>query len=303
MFKRIIITIAIILGSFLMLDGANALTLYPSRLETSLAPGQAKTYEISLFNETKEDLYLNAILSPFDSKSEDGKPILGSSKEATFLNWIKLPISSILLRPGETRKVPLNISVPLGVKSGGHYFASIWEIGSGPNKPVSQVGIISRVGTLVLLRVNGKDIKESLEIKDFIKSKKNIFYIFGPIGFYVRLANNGNVHLKPQGTLLIKDFSGKVVDNKKFNSEALNILPGTTRKMESVWQPQNIFLVGKFSARLDLKYGEAQNEISTKEVSFWILPWWFILILVLVVCAIVFLIIKKLKRLKGAKKI
>ena len=246
-------------------------------------------------------------MEKFVSQGERGEAkILPPDISDKSVTWIKIINNSIVLKPGEIAKIPLIIEVPKTADVGGYYLALMWQSSSGPRaKQSDQALITSRVGTLILLQVNGQ-LSNSLKIADFNLKENNNFYQSLPIDFSLKLNNDGNIHQRPQGSLIIKDFLGRTVEVLQLNSSASAILSQTARVFENTWgesEAKNIlikqlfnFYFGRFSAKAIVDYGDKQS-ITSEFIYFWIWPWQMIA-LILAVLIIVIIISFKIKKSK-----
>lgn len=310
--KKIFLITIFFLAGFLLSQSAQATTISPLIVEIDLDPGQVDQTIMKIFNETDQDLYLNGSIETFQPKGEGGEAeILPADVANESISWLKLPLNSIALNPGEAIQVPLIIDIPSNAGVGGYYFAIMWETVAGPKLENNQVGISSRVGTLILLKING-EVQEELKISSFNLKNKGKFYNSLPIVFLSHLKNSGNIHLKPQGHITIKNIFGQVSEVLPFNNQNGNILPQSIRRFETTW-PNNLssdkhnflsglkfefknFIFGKFTAQLQLDYGSQPQRNYSEEIGFWIIPWRISLSLLVVV--ILFLVI----RIIGFKK-
>ncbi len=286
-----------------------ATTISPIIIEAQLDPGQAKTYKIQLYNETKEDIFLNGSIEKFVPKGENGEAqILPFDISDKAVNWLKLPNNSLILKADEEISVSVIIDVPKTADVGGYYLAIMWESSAGPKSiKNSQTLVSSRVGALVLLEVMG-EVNSNLEIVNFdLKTPQN-FYNGLPIDFLLRLRNYGNIHLRPQGSIIIKNFLGQTVEALPLNDKQGAILPNTTRIFETVWGlngQQNLFsilanqlthfTIGRFSAQALVTYDN--KSLDSNIIYFWVMPW-PILVLILILLVIIIVLTKILKKKK-----
>ncbi len=279
-----------------------ATSLSPSIIDLKLDSGESATYEIKLYNETAADVYIDGTIEKFVPIGERGEAkILPFDISDRAINWITLPKNSLVLKPGEEVSVPVTISVPKTADIGGYYLAIMWESSSGPKSEKShQTLISSRIGVLVLLEVNGVS-NSSLELVDFGIDGNQKIYNDSDLNFYLKLRNPGNIHQRPQGSIIIKNFFGNTIDVLPINLEKGSILPNTTRIFETAWNDNitesqelnnswlsNLFF-GKYSAKYIVEYGDDKSLIS-EPVFFWIIPWTLIIIILIILLLIIIII-------------
>jgi hypothetical protein len=281
-----------------------ATTLSPALLDISLQSGESAAYEITLYNESEESIVLDGSIEKFVPRGEYGEvDILPFDITDASINWIKLPTNSILLEPGATISVPVIVNIPTTADIGGYYLAVMWESSSGPLTAGNNTRIVSRVGTLLLLTVDG-DVKNSLELTSFSLEDPKNFYDSLPIEFSTRLRNTGNIHQRPEGSVVIKNFLGGTTEVIKFNSASGSILPQTNRIFQTTWGVDsdsglvniildqiNNFNIGRFSAKIIVEY-EEENRLISDEIYFWVFPWQVLLIIFVVVLLITLIVIK-----------
>lgn len=297
--QGVLYTILGIIFSIGFISPAHALTVSPAKLETAVDPGQTVVHEIELFNDQDEAKALYSSVENFESRGESGAPYFTGSNEG-LASWISLA-ESVIVGAGERIKVQYTISVPADTKPGG-YFAAVF-FGSAPPTGSSggEINIGSKIGVLVLLRVNG-DVEEKAGLGNFSTKDGKRFFSTLPIQFEYSFSNQGGDRVVPQGEItIINTFrlkSATLLANEKRGS----VLPGSTRRLDIAWGDEsNIkdnsktgfwgtawrqikdFHFGWYTARLDLAWGEANIETAKGSYHFLIIPWQLITIITLVV--------------------
>ena len=298
-----------ILSLALFARNASALTLSPPLKEIGADPGSKVQVMIKVYNESKEEVSVSSSAADFTAKPEgSGEPdfLDLKSNEATsdLASWIEIPSTSFKVKPLDWQSVIFEISVPRDAEPGGHYAAIFFT----PEKAQPEKGNVSvdyKTGSLILLTVSG-DAKqegklESFKIKDDIK-----FFDYIPVNFEVRIKNNGNVHFRPGGGIEIKNIFGKKTTDLPILKEESggNILPGSIRKYEIVWGenneenlPQgfwnivkyewNNFYIGPYTAVATV--GLPQGLSDPMSVSFWIIPWQLLIVVLVSFVIILFM--------------
>jgi len=270
-------------ANFLHAKESLALTITPPLFQLTIAPGEFWSSEIKLINTNPYDLELYATVMNFEAKGEGGKgsfsPLVNEDvndpKKSTYSlgSWIEISKKPIFIRSGETVRIPFSVKIPKNAEPGGHYAAIL--VGTSPqeengNGPLVKVS--SFVSSLLFVRIEG-DIVENGRIREF--STKKSFYQNSESDFVLRFENLGNVHLKPQGDIVIYNMwgkeRGKIDINQKSNFG--NVLPNQTRKFEFSWRGEdNIFEIGRYSAISTLAYGEDGRKNISAKTYFWVVP-------------------------------
>ncbi len=265
---------------------ASALTISPTKIEVAIDPGQTAIGEIEVFNEQDETKTFYTTFENFEPRGETGSPYFTGSGSG-LASWIAAT-ERFEIKPGERIAIAYSISVPEETTAGG-YFAGIFF---GTQPPTSEgggeVSIGGKVGSLVLLRVNG-DIAESGGILDFTTLDKNRFFSTLPISFTYRFNNTGADRVVPKGEIVIKNSIAQKSANVSANATEGSILPSSIRKFEVAWNeaeslsPEANFFatalyqlknfhLGLYKANIELVWGESAQR-GTASTWFFLFPW------------------------------
>jgi hypothetical protein len=119
-----------------------------------------------------------------------------------------------------------------------------------------------------------------------------------PIQFAERLKNTGNTHLQPAGQVTIKDMFGQKVATLNVNLPPRNVLPASIRKFDQSLDSSVIgdkMLFGRYTADLRIVYGDNHQEL-TANISFWVIPYRLIGIVIVLLVAAFFLMRTLIRR-------
>jgi hypothetical protein len=288
---------------FLLPTSASALTISPTKIEVSADPGQELIGEIDVFNEEQEDKTFYSSYENFEPRGETGSPYFvgGGSGLST---WMKTQ-DSFTIKPGERLKIPYSIKIPDDATAGG-YFAAIFF---GTQPPAtgegSEVAVGGKVGSLVLLRLNG-DINESGGVLDFSTVSNKKFFTALPIDFSYRFNNTGGDRVVPKGELRIKNLLGLESGVLSVNKNEGSVLPNSIRKFDVTWTEEETlasdatfiqavkyqashFRFGVYFANIEAVWGESsmRGEDSTWFV---VLPWQLLIVLIVLGTVLRFLL-------------
>jgi hypothetical protein len=291
--QKISLLTLVLVASFLFLPIKTfALTLTPLKFEISGDPGSTVSYKMTVINESSNTETLYSSYANFESKGDTGIPNFVKATD-DLGTWISLP-PSITIKGGSSVDVPIKISIPKNAIPGGHFAAIFW--GNQPaNVKSSQVLIGAKTGILVLLSVNG-NVSEKAGITDFNTLDKSSFYKALPVNFYYRFQNSGGDRIKPSGTVVVKNMIGLTAAKISGNPVDGNILPNSTRRIETSWvgndgkegafpsgffdavkYEYHNFALGYYRAHLDLTYGQQKNH-AVSVISLWLFPWELIVV-------------------------
>lgn len=288
------------------------LTISPVPISISIAPGQSFSQVVEVKNAGSKVETLTPGLLSFSVNKDTGATILKlPTKDDEFVPWVHFSNPSLTLKPQEWGKVTMTINVP-DTAAYGYYFAVRWsrpaEADSLNNGSTSLIGSVAQ---LVLLEVPAPGTKREIKVNSFKTDQK--WYEFLPVTFTASLQNTGNIHAAPTGNIFIENGRHNQVDSLRINKEKGVILPGSSRSFSSTWsngfplyqykmvddkvvlnkegqaQKQLVWKLshadwwrfGRYNASLLMAYNRDGQDIPlTAQVSFWIIPWRLILLLI-----------------------
>jgi hypothetical protein len=279
-------------------NASQGIQISPTIYELNAERG--KTYEIKLnvMNVTVSDLLYTVSVEDFTSSDETGSPhiIIDSDlpETASIKTWVSV-IPEFELKTRESSDISASITIPNNAEPGGHYGVLRFS-GTAPDIKSTGVGLSASAGVLILIRVDG-DITELASLASFYTAKndnQSFFFEEGPIDIVTRLKNEGNVHVKPSGTVEVRDMFGGLSASFPINQQVpkSNILPDSIRRFDVTMDNQWMF--GKYTADLILGYGTTGQAI-TNTISFWVIPYKLILAAVAVLVTLVYVFKRMIK--------
>ena len=301
--KIFALVIALLALGLLLPLASQAVTVSPPIIELDAAKSDVISQSIKVRNEGAAAVTYYLSAEKFVAGGEAGQPSF-TGEDVDLATWIKFPFQSISVPAGATVEVPFSIVVPNYAGPGGHYAAIF--LSTAPPEAAntgSQVSIASRIGTLVLVRIAG-EIKESAQVAEFSTTMKTFKSL--PVDFTVRVKNDGNVYLKPMGTIVIKNMWGSVAGKVAVNEAGGNVLQDQIRKFDAAWvknpnavgatsfwgkyrQEKENYAFGSYTADLSLAYGTAGKTLMAS-TSFLVIPWTVIIVNLAIIIIIVVLL-------------
>lgn len=260
----------------------------PVTIELNAAKGKSYTLDVKVTNVTAGELTLIGEVNDFRAKDETGTPdiLQGEDNGAySIRTWIEKP-ARFRLKSKESKTVKIPVRVPANAEPGGHYGVVRFS-GIAPELEDTGVALSASVGTLILARVEG-DIKETLQLRDFLfeqNGNQSWWFEATPVTAVERLSNSGSVHLKPAGTLELKDIFGRSVAKTTVNPDGRNVLPGSTRRYEQAITSGWMF--GPYKASIELAYGTT-GQVLLGETTVWFIPWRLILLILFILFILIF---------------
>lgn len=307
-------TILLLVTGLIYINQALALTVSPIKLELQGDPGKTVNSEFLLLNEQKEEKTLYASFENFEAQGETGAPNFIPGKEGLAV-WITAP-AQITLKPAEQKTVSFSIQIPEDAEPGGHFAAIFWSTTPPQGQGGGQVAVGAKVGILVLLKVSGAT-KEGGGLLEFGSQNKQKFFSSPPITFIYRFQNSGSDRIKPDGEIKIKNLFGGVSATLDANKGQGNILPASIRKFTVAWTGEeeqetsgkrqatsgqeqkegffgmvkkewSNFALGRYTAELNLKYGQ-DNKEANASYGFFVIPWQLLSALFVIVAVLGFI--------------
>jgi hypothetical protein len=265
-----------------------ALEISPPLLALTADPGETIKSQVRVRNVSRTDLVVTGEANDFVAAGEDGTPkVLLEEDEVgpySIKEWIVIP-NKVTIAPQEIKTMNITIRVPDDASPGGHY-GVVRFTGTPPNLEGQGVALTASLGSLILLSVNG-DTTESLSVDEFNVSKNGktgTFFESTPLTFIQRIKNSGNVHERPGGAVTIKNMFNKTVATFPYNPGARYILPGSVRKFEQQSSDPAVLgdkrLFGKYTATITLTYSANNDKTATSTVTFWVMPWKLVLVVI-----------------------
>ncbi|MBI2032693.1 MAG: hypothetical protein HYT09_03555 [Candidatus Levybacteria bacterium] len=281
-------TSALLILSFFAASNATAqeirtYTIVPPTVEVNLDPGGYSEGFMKVINDSDEPLSFTVVTQDFIVEDSKGTPSLlpenSLSDRYSAASWIGVIPSTFTIEPREQQMLNYYIQIPLSARPGGHYSAVVYK----PTNPIelggSGAAVQTNLGTLFYVGVKG-DIKENAGVINF-RAKR--FSEYGPIKLFTTITNLGDLHIKPTGTITVKNMLGREVAKEKFNEA--NIFPGATRDFENKLGGK--FMIGRYKASLLASYGVNKNLPLSSDFYFWVFPWKIAIVVTLVIIAII----------------
>lgn len=280
---------------FAQVTGGRAITITPPSLTFAVKPGDKLEGKLGLMNDSGDDILFSIYSFDMIVQDNQGTPeILPSgtitNNKYSASSWLGVDSPTVLVKAHSRADINYYIQVPANAGPGGHYAAVVYRPKRIDTARGSGAAINQQLATLVYFDVAGP-IKESAAVKRFSAPG---FSEYGPIKITTEIVNNGDTHIKPTGTLTVKNMLGKTIVTKELSTA--NIFPGgISRVLEDMVGKK--WMIGKYEATLTAAYGRSNNLPLVATVAFWVFPWKIaVLILFLLVAAVLGYIYMKKKK-------
>lgn len=306
-------------------SGRLDLTVSPPVIELNAKPGQKIQERFRVRNNLNETIDLEISARRLISDPVDGNPVPESEAKGEELKWVSFDKNTFTAQPREWVDINFTIDIPQNAAFGYYYVFRITPKGEAA---ISSTGtdIKGEILVVALLTVNKTGAVSKAELVDF-KAKNNILEYL-PAEFLVKLANKGNVHVKPRGNIFISRGQGEEIAILEVNEGSGSILPAGTREFSSFWEDGFIvkrpiiengnpklddkgntqttleinwnkltsFRIGPYTARLLMVYDTGEKDETIEgATTFWVIPYTAIAV-ILISAVILFFILRFLLR-------
>lgn len=272
----------------------NGLKIAPVRSDLTIEKGGSRQVSLFVENITAFPVTVTGIKNDFvPSTDESGEPrIILDDKESAPGNSFKTLVGTlpvIQIQPNERREVRITLTVPKNAAAGGYYGAVRFAPGNGQSD--KNVSLTASVGSIFLVRVPGA-VREQMKVESFaIKSGSTTSSLFnsGPVTVVTRFRNFGNIHVQPFGKIVVKNFSGKVIDEIEINNTQPrgSVLPDSIRKFEYEVKEKKLF--GRYTAEGSFGYG-SNGELILAKKTFYVIPFKMIAAVIFALAFIIFVL-------------
>lgn len=270
------------------------LAVSPPSFDLSANPGDTITNNIRVDNLVDYGLEVSVQARNFTALGEEGQVNL-TEEDSTYslADWITITPKAVTIKARESQTFQYTIKVPANAEPGSRFGSIVFKTATRPVEGQTGVSIGQEIGSLVFLRIAGQ-VREKSSIVGFKTS--SLINEYKPVDFEVRARNDGNVHLRPTGTITITNFFGKKVATVPIDSR--NILPDAVRKLDAQWKDGR-FIFGRYTATVSLVYG-SQNTITTASTTFWGFPYTIGLVILGILVLFGLILLRYRKRIRRA---
>jgi hypothetical protein len=285
-------------------QGASGVRVSPTRAEETVNQGESSTANFSVKNVTGAQVKIVAELNDFDPQ-DDGtpKPLkINEHNTATLKDIVTLPADKIL-EPNEEASMPVVLNVSSTQAPGSYYGLVLYKAVPLGEQGPGQVSLTGSVAGIILVNVPGQ-VSESMSLVSIQAGKRtagssteirfsNVFaQPFDNV--QIMLKNTGNSFLKPYGRVVVKNMQGKQVAAYELNDTdpKSNVLPNSKRSFTTAIQ--GVKVPGKYTIEAAVSYSTG-GDVLTQKVAVWYLPVWLVAVVVVLVAAVVFAILRMLK--------
>lgn len=304
--KLLIVVLALIFSTPAMLlaqtggqeSGAGGLSISPTRFEFVIERGEVELASIQVQNVTNNPIVAKAFLNDFEPDGVTGNPILlvdeNQERSSSSLREFIVGLEDVTIAGGETAIVDLPIQIPDNAAPGAYYGAVRFQaapVEGANDSDDSQLSLNASVAAIILVEVPG-DITEKIEISSigaYLDDKKGSIFTRRPTKIGVNVKNLGNGFSKPFGTVSVNGpwGTGEIL-NYEMNdtSPRGNVLPSSARLFTKEFS--QVKWPGRYTVEANISHGRG-GEVLNAKTSFWYIPSWLVVTLVVFLAGFVLL--------------
>lgn len=260
-------------------DGSRSI----DRIEHALEPGVAITDAIQIFNFSDNTSVFDVY--PADMVPSSNGGLAPAARDAEIVaegSWVTVETGTVELGPGESATVGLEILVPLEAALGTHEAVVLVERRESPGE--GMVDVRTRVGLLVHVEVLSEiDLAAALRTLTWDRDG-------GDVTFSVTMSNKGDVTFAASGVVRVTNGDGDEIAGITLLPDGRYVAADEDAVLNGVWEDPPLFGRYEAEAVVEAVVGERTPVVLRSEpISFWLVPWVGIVVILGVVVALVWL--------------
>lgn len=269
-------------------ENQRSVTIVPPSVEFDGDPGGITEGTLKVVNNSQEPLTFSAKVRDFVVEDTLGTPRFLAddtlSQKHSAAAWIAVSPDTFTIQPGKTQQLSYYLQVPADARPGGHYAGVVYEPIGAIGVQGTGTGVEARLGSLFYVTVSG-DILENATVKKF--APENVWNEYGPITINSQIQNFSDIHIRPTGTIVIKNLIGQTIQSVPL--EERNIYPEAVRDLTNTVGEK--FMFGPYTAELRATYGTNNSKTLFASVTFFIIPWKIVVLVLLAIVVVALFVI------------
>lgn len=230
----------------------------PEKFYISAQPGQKILKKVTVANPTNASIQLKIITKDFRLKNETGQ-LEFFNDTAGMSSWIIPEFLQIGIKPVQTKEVNFIINIPADAAAKGYQGAILFEqTSNNTTKTVS--------GAVILLNVGQTALISPKIVSAETAAINNSF----PVSLQMQFRNTGDQNLKTNGTLTLRDWRGKIVEELK-NQKIFLVSKSEQKFSWNILTPTSP--IGFYRAQVQLDDPAKAGSKITAGTWFIIFPW------------------------------
>lgn len=282
------------------------ITLSPVFLDLTATPSSTVKEAIRIQNNASGDRTFDIKVIKLQPGDDSTVKPVEPTPEDEYINWIKFENKQITIRAREILTVGFTITVPSNAAFG-YYYAVMFQ--NVPSQTDANNKISGSAAVPILLNVKAPNVKIQAQVTSFtpLHFVNNTL----PVDFQVTMENTGNLHIRPLGNIFIRNRTHKDIAILEVNPTSGTILPNGKRtfnvrwddgfmvrkevmeggevkvgkngkpvtQLTFNWDKLTKFRLGPYYATMLMVYDDGQRDVPIeKTITFWVIPYSFIII-------------------------
>lgn len=282
------------------MENNNTFTVTPMSQLIELTPGETYTGSINIINPSNatSDFDYKVYVAPYSVVSEEYNVDVATETDWNkMVDWISIENPKGSLTPNDVVQINYTIQVPSDAPGGGQYASIIVGIDNESEADGNMtVTNVMEIASVIYAKVDG-EINHSGEI---LENNVPVFSAIAPVTVSALIKNDGNMHEQAEVSITIKDFfTGEEIlpteTDDGIHTEI--IMPETTKYVSR--ELDGLPLIGVVTIKQNVYYN---YQFSSVEKNVLICPIWFIVLVLLTIGAIIFGIVKVIRRHRHKRK-
>lgn len=283
------------------MSSGNEFSVTPMNQMIELVPGETYTFSITVSNpvNSAENFDYKVYATPYSVVTEEYDADVAKKTDYTrMVDWITIAEPTGTIVPNETKDIEFTITVPENAPGGGQYAAII--VGADDKDEVNgstAVTNVLEIASILYAKVDGEIVHKGEVVENNVPG----FVTDPKINVSSLIVNEGNMHEIASIAITAKNvFTGETIASAELENGAYAelILPDSQRFINK--EINELPMIGIINVQQDIYYN---GETSTVEKNVIVCPIWFLVLLALTLMAIVWKIVKTIRKHKKKKTV
>lgn len=278
------------------MQSSSEFSVTPMNRMVELVPGETYNFTVTMLNpvNSTENLDYKIHAAPYSVVTEAYHADISTQTDHTrMVDWITIPEPTGTLAPNETREIEFTITVPDDAPGGGQYAAIMVGIDNkNQNYDNMSVTNVLEIASIIYAKVDGEIIHKG----EVVENNVPWFTADPKITLTSLIKNEGNMHEIASITITAKNvFTGETLVSAELDNGvyAELIMPDSQRFINK--EVDELPMIGIINMQQNIYYN---GETSTVEKNVLVCPIWFLILVVLTLTAIIWKIVKTVRKYK-----
>lgn len=283
------------------MSSGNEFSVTPMNQMIELVPGETYIFSITVSNpvNSAENFDYKVYATPYSVVTEEYDADVAKKTDYTrMVDWITIAEPTGTIVPNETKDIEFTITVPENAPGGGQYAAII--VGADDKDEVNgstAVTNVLEIASILYAKVDGEIVHKGEVVENNVPG----FVTDPKINVSSLIVNEGNMHEIASIAITAKNvFTGETIASAELENGAYAelILPDSQRFINK--EINELPMIGIINVQQDIYYN---GETSAVEKNVIVCPIWFLVLLALTLMAIVWKIVKTVRKHKKKKTV